>query len=87
MLGFGTLADGFVPFELGPGRGSGEIKMCSVVMKAVQGRADKMGPPGQACAGGAGELLLLLIGQDRCAPVCCCLVSVCCDAHHAHGCT
>ncbi len=50
LLGFGTLADGFQPFQL-PGGRQAQLRMCSVVMKAVQGRAAKLGQPLQACAG------------------------------------
>jgi hypothetical protein len=55
LLGFGTLADGFLPFQLG-GVQQLQLSMCSVVMKAVQGRAARMGEPHQACAGGAPQL-------------------------------
>lgn len=47
ILGFGTLADGFFPFEL-PGRSvPGTLQMTSVVMKAVQAHAEKLGAPAQ----------------------------------------
>ena len=37
MCAFGGLADGFLPFPL-PGGGTAELKLASVVMKAVQAR-------------------------------------------------
>jgi hypothetical protein len=73
LLGFGTLADGFQPFQL-PGGQQARLQMCSVVMKAVQGRAAKLGQPLQACAGGrpgrwlpARGCLLLLLPAPRAA--------------------
>lgn len=49
-VGFGTLADGFVPFEAPDGT-EVNVKMSSIVMKAVQASVRGMEKPVQRCAG------------------------------------
>lgn len=66
-LGFGSLADGFLPFleeKAAPAASGGatggaahpkSIQMASLVMKAVQARAPALGPPPLPCAGKLGD--------------------------------
>lgn len=49
ILGFGGLADGFLPFDTPSGE-QVTLAHCSLVMKAVQARAQKLGDPPQASA-------------------------------------
>ncbi|PRW20330.1 hypothetical protein C2E21_9047 [Chlorella sorokiniana] len=45
VFAFGTLADGFIPFDCSDGGDDAEVKLCSVVMKAVQSER-----PGLECS-------------------------------------
>ncbi|KAK3237970.1 hypothetical protein CYMTET_51979, partial [Cymbomonas tetramitiformis] len=54
IVGFGTLLDGFLPFDIGDGQNEATISLCSVVMKAVQAHVPGI-PSTQVCAGKLGD--------------------------------